>query len=386
MTMNPSLRKKIAEKIIETMNMKEGQSVVIRSGYHVQDLVEEMALMSMKKGLNPSIATSTDIFSYKAMTETPVKYLKKSSKLSLKMVEAIDNWVSIEKMKDPRIMEKVPAERYAASSEGGEEFDKKFRKLKVKWCYVGYPTPENAHKLGISYNTLKKFIWEGMLVKKDYLVKNSAFVARALKGADYVHLTDEFGTDLRLAIRGRRINIDDGFISDEDVKNNDVGGNLPAGEVFIAPWENWGEGVLVSPKRTDSFTGKMIEDIRLVFRKGKVDLQKTTAEKNEKALKDTLKKSSEVDKKVYKESRAMNVAELGIGMNPVINRIIGYLLTDEKIKGTIHVAVGANEMYGGKSNSSLHWDFISNDRINMEVIYPSGKSRILMQKGKVVKN
>lgn len=384
--LSSSLRKKLAAKIIENMNMKEGQSVAIRSGYHVQDLVEEIAIMAMKKGITPSIATSTDLFSYRVITETPIKYLKKSSKLSLKMVEALDNWVSIEKMKDPRLMETVPHDRFAASSQGGEEFDKKFRKLGVKWCYVGYPTRENAQKLGIDFRTLKKFIWDGMLVPKDYLVKNSAFVANALKGVDYVHLTDEFGTDLILAIRERRINVDDGFISDEDVKNEDVGSNLPAGEVFIAPWENWGDGVLVSPKRTDSFTGKMIEDIHLVFKKGKLDMNKTRAEKNEKALKDTLKKSVEVDRKVYKNPKAMNVAELGIGMNPVINKIIGYLLTDEKIKGTIHVAVGANQMYGGKSQSSLHWDFISNDRINMDVIYKKGKTRRLMEKGKVVKN
>lgn len=386
MELNSSLRKKLAARIIENMNMKEGQTVAIRSGYHVQDLVEEIALMAMKKGITPSIATSTDIFSYKAITETPVKYLKKSSKLSLKMVEALDNWVSIEKMKDPRLMEKVPADRFAASSQGGEEFDKKFRRLGVKWCYVGYPTEENARKLGVPFRTLKKFIWDGMLVPTNYLVKNSAFVANSLKGADYIHLTDEFGTDMMVAIRGRRINIDDGFISDQDVKNKDVGSNLPAGEVFIAPWENWGDGVLVSPKRTDSFTGKMIEDIRLVFRKGKVDISKTKAEKNEKALKDTLKKSMEVDRKVYKNPKAMNIAELGIGMNPVINEIIGYLLTDEKIKGTIHIAVGANQMYGGKSQSSLHWDFISNDRINMDVIYKNGKCRRLMENGKVVKN
>ena len=383
---DPHLRKKLAARIIENMNMKEGQTVAIRSGAHVQDLVEEIALMAMKRGITPSISTSTDTFSYKAMTETPVKYLKKSSKLSLKMVEALDNWISIEKMKDPRIMERVPSERFAASSQGGEEFDKKFRKLGVKWCYVGYPTEEHAKKLGVPFNTLKKFIWDGMLVSKDYLTKNSAYVAGALRGADYVHLTDEFGTDLMVAIRGRRINIDDGFISDQDVKNKDVGSNLPAGEVFIAPWETWGDGVLVSPKRTDIFTGKMIEDIRLVFRKGKVDLAKTVAEKNEKALKDTLKKSMEVDKKVYKNPRAMNVAELGIGMNPVINKIIGYLLTDEKIKGTVHIAVGANQMYGGKSQSSLHWDFISNDRINIDVIYPGNRCRRIMDKGKIVRS
>lgn len=386
LNLSPILRKKIAAKILETMNMIEDQTLVIRSGQHVQPLVEEIALMALKRGINPSIATSTDIFSYRAMSETPIKYLKRDSKLALKMIEAVDCWVSIEKMKDPRMMERISHERFAAASEGGEEFDKKFRKLGVKWCYVGYPTHENAQKLGISYNTLKRFIWDGMLVKKDYLVRKSQAIYNAMKGADLVKLTDEFGTDLTLKIKGRRINIDDGFISYDDVMARDVGGNLPAGEVFIAPVETYGSGKLFSPKRTDNFTGKMIEDIELVFKNGKLDLNKTRAAKNEKALKDTIKKSMEVDRKVYKVPKAANVAELGIGTNPIIDEIIGYLLTDEKIGGTIHVAVGANQMYGGKSQSSLHWDFISNDRINVEVIYPNKKSRILMEGGKLVRN
>jgi aminopeptidase len=320
------------------------------------------------------------------MSETPIKYLKRSSKLSMKMIEAVDAWVSIEKMKDPRLMEKIPHERFAASREGGEEFDKKFHRLGVRWCSVGYPTKESAEKLGIPYKTLKKFIWGGMLVKSDYLFRQGKPIITALKGAEKIHLTDEFGTDLMLKIKGRKPFVCDGFISDEDMKKKDLGCNLPDGEVFMPPVETFGYGVLVSPKRTDSFTGKMIENIRLVFRNGKLDLDKTTAEKNEKALKNTLKKSLEVDRKFYGTPKATSVAELGIGLNPIIDQIIGYLLTDEKIGGTIHVAVGSNDWFGGRSKSSLHWDFISNDRINIEAIYPNGKSRMIKEKGKLVRN
>ena len=141
--------------------------------------------------------------------------------------------------------------------------------------------------------------------------------------------------------------------------------------------------MLVSPKRTDQFTGKMIEDIRLVFERGKLNLKKTTAEKNEKALKTTLKNCMAVDRKLYKTIRTINVAELGIGMNPVINKIIGYLLTDEKIGGTIHVAVGENNRFpGGKSRSCLHWDFISNKGVNLETIYQNKKAKTLIENGK----
>lgn len=251
---------------------------------------------------------------------------------------------------------------------------------------MGYPTKENAEKLGVPFRTLKKFIWDGMLVDKNYLIKKATKIQSALKGAKYVHLTDEFGTDLTIKILGRKPLICDGYISDEDVKCKEVGSNLPDGEVFIPPVETYGHGVLASPKRTDRFTGKMIEDIHLFFKDGRIDMNKTSAEKNEAALKSTLKKSLAIDKKVYKKPNATSVAELGIGLNPVIDEIIGYLLTDEKIGGTIHIAVGSNDWFGGKSQSSLHWDFISNDRINIDVIYPNGREKRLMEKGKLVTN
>jgi aminopeptidase len=76
------------------------------------------------------------------------------------------------------------------------------------------------------------------------------------------------------------------------------------------------------------------------------------------------------------------VAELGIGLNPLIDKSIGYTLTDEKIGGTIHIAIGYNKgAYGGRSESCLHWDFVTHKGINLETI--SGKKRkMLIEKGK----
>ena len=80
--------------------------------------------------------------------------------------------------------------------------------------------------------------------------------------------------------------------------------------------------------------------------------------------------------------RTINIAELGIGINPIIDKIIGYLLTDEKIGGTIHVAIGENYRFPcGKSHSCLHWDFITNKGVNLAVI-SNKKEKIIIENGK----
>ncbi len=380
--MNSALRKKIARRIVWGMNMKKGEAVLFKGGSHEQDLIEEMSIMAMKQGNEVMATMGSDNLAKRIYTEIPVGYLRKTSKLSISIMKSLNNYVGIERLKDPRVAEKFPPKKIAAAQESSKPIEKIIEKRKIKTCAVGYPTKEMASKLCIPYPLLEKFIFSGMLISYKDLMKKAVFLEKNLANAEYAHIYDEFGSDLWLRIKGRRPLVDDGFISNSDIKNDDLHNNLPCGETFLAPVETYGHGVLVCPKRTDVFSGKMIEDIRMVFEKGRLNMQKTTAEKNEKALKTTLKNCIRVDKKLYKTVRTINVAELGIGMNPVINKIIGYLLTDEKIGGTIHVAVGENYRFPcGRSHSCLHWDFISNKGINLSVA-TKRKEKTLIEKGK----
>ena len=205
-----------------------------------------------------------------------------------------------------------------------------------------------------------------------------------LNNADTVHITDDLGTNLTLKIKGRRINISDGFISDEDMKRGDNGENLPTGEVFVAPIETEGEGTLFCPITRDRQTLKVIKGVTLVFKNGKLILEKCSAEENEEDLRKTIENHVKIDKRKYETIRTTNIAELGIGLNELIKKAIGYILTDEKIGGSIHVAIGDNKSYGGTSESSLHWDFVTCNRITMEVTYTDGRKRTIIENGKIL--
>jgi len=298
----------------------------------------------------------------------------------------VDAVITIEQPWDPLVMARIPREKLNARISGFYPVRKVI--LSKKWCYVGYPSEPMARSFGIPYEELKKLIIGGMLYDQEKLVSDCEKVARALRGADWVHITDEFGTDLELRISGRRINKDDAVISDEDVAVGDTGSNLPAGEVFIAPIETEGEGRLYCPLTRDRFTRRVIKGVELVFKNGRLVLDECKAEENEEDLKRTIESCMKIDEeKVRKgeipELRTINVAELGIGLNMAIDRAIGYILTDEKIGGSIHVAIGANKTYGGTSESTLHWDFVTAPKATIEVIYMDGSSRVIMEEGKL---
>lgn len=372
--------KQLAKRIAYSMNMKDNDIVLIKAGLHEQRLVELIAIEFMKHGIDVFFSTKSDEFVHSSYNEIPDKYLRRISKLSLILANHIDGFINIEYPKDQKILEKISHKKFALAGESAKPITDILDKRKVKWTYVGYPTKELANQLNVSYSTLKAFIFDAILKKQSLIMKEADILKKKLMYAKKLHIYDEFGTDICIRI-GRKVFVDDGFISDEDVKNNDVGNNLPSGEIFTAPYERKADGVIVSPLRRDYFSNKIIENIKLVFEKGRLNMKKSKAEKNEKLMKETIKHCIKIDRKTETRIGTTNIAEIGIGLNPNITKIIGYLLTDEKIRGTIHVAIGRNVHIGGKTRSFLHWDFVTNKGVNVET-----EKEIIISNGKVLKH
>jgi aminopeptidase len=126
--------------------------------------------------------------------------------------------------------------------------------------------------------------------------------------------------------------------------------NMPSGEVFTGPVEDSAEGHI----RFDypvCHAGREVDGVRLVFRKGRV--VEASATKNEKFLLAMLDM----------DTGARRLGELGIGTNYGIRKFIKNILFDEKIGGSIHLALGQSyEETGGKNQSALHWDMIKDLR------------------------
>ncbi|HLC18267.1 MAG TPA: aminopeptidase, partial [Thermodesulfobacteriota bacterium] len=160
---------------------------------------------------------------------------------------------------------------------------------------------------------------------------------RALDRASVVRITGE-DTDLTIGIKGRKA------IPCYGERN------MPDGEVFLSPRENSADGHIYY-EMPAIYQGREVTGIRLRFRKGKV--VEASAEKNE----DFLLAMLDTDR------GARYLGELGIGVNYGIKKFSKDILFDEKIGGTVHLAVGKSyEEAGGKNVSAVHWDMIKDLR------------------------
>ena len=182
-------------------------------------------------------------------------------------------------------------------------------------------------------------------------------LAERLRGSSTARITTALGTDLLLSLRAREWKVDTGKL-----RGKGVYGNLPAGEIYIAPIEDSAEGMLVIDK---SLPGLLLtEPVKLFFEKGSV----TQIEGGEGAryLENAITQHG---------STTQVIAELGIGTNPMA-RLQGNIITDEKVLGTIHVAIGRNDFIGGTNIATTHIDGVVSQptlEIDGEILINNGK-------------
>ena len=178
-----------------------------------------------------------------------------------------------------------------------------------------------------------------------------------LRGSSTARLTTSLGTNLCMSLAGREWKTDTGIL-----RGQGVFCNLPGGEIYIAPIEDSAEGVLVIDKCLPGLL--LSEPVRLVFVKGRVTQIEggTGAEYLEKAI-------------AQHGDSTRVIAELGIGTNPQA-RLQGNIVTDEKVLGTIHVAIGRNDFLGGRNIAPIHIDGV----VSQPTVWIDGK--ILMDKGR----
>jgi len=216
--------------------------------------------------------------------------------------------------------------------------------MRKKWCITLFPTQAYAQEAEMSLRDFEAFVYGATLSDHDRperlwaeQERRQARLIRRLARARTVRIVGP-DTDLTLGVRGRR------FI------NSAGRHNMPCGEIFTGPAEDSAEGHI----RYDfpvCDAGREIDGIRLVFRRGRV--VEASAEKNEKYLLTML----DLD------PGARRLGELGIGTNYRIRKFIKNILFDEKIGGTVHLALGRSyPETGGVNRSALHWDMIKDLR------------------------
>jgi aminopeptidase len=173
-------------------------------------------------------------------------------------------------------------------------------------------------------------------------------VKERFDAASEVRIVGE-GTDLTLSVAGREGVVSAGFR------------NMPDGEVFYSPVEDSPEGVVTYAEFPAVYLGHEVRGARLVFREGRV--VEASAEEGGEFL----------ERVLDTDAGARRIGELGLGCNPGITRYTRNILFDEKIAGTVHLALGASYTYaGGRNESTIHWDMVKDLRGGGE-LYADGE-------------
>jgi aminopeptidase len=208
---------------------------------------------------------------------------------------------------------------------------------KKRWILTNFPTNSLAQEADMSLTEYEDFLYGATNIDWEKVRKKEMKLKRILDRGREVRIVGK-DTDLTISVKGR--------------KSIPCYGerNMPDGEVFLSPVENSAEGYIFY-EMPAIYQGREVTGIRLRFKKGKV--VEAHAEKNERFLIDML----DTDR------GARYLGELGVGVNYGIKKFSKDILFDEKIGGTVHLAVGMSyEEAQGKNRSAVHWDMIKDLR------------------------
>lgn len=229
---------------------------------------------------------------------------------------------------------------------------------KTRWCILRVPNAALAQQAGVDEETITDMFFNACLLDWPAASREWRRWAAVLDQGKQVRVLGK-GTDLSFSVAGRTWDVADGR------------SNMPDGEIATSPDETTLDGCISFGEFPGVLGGRLMHDLRLRWEKGK--LVEATASTNQDFLQSV----------VRTDPGASLIGEFAIGCNPGVDIFCKDILLDEKIDGTIHIALGrAYPKTGGTNESAIHWDIIKDMREEGEIyldgklIYKEGKALI----------
>lgn len=340
------------------LRVAKGEAVGIYSEIEARPLVEACYRSVVARGGIPLLRLSLPGLEEHFLRHSTDEQLATIPGLSYYEADSLPCRIRISAETDTRSMAQVDPRRQAIRDRAYGPV----RKLmgRNRWVITQYPTASYAADARMPLGAYSKYVASAMFL--DHSSPENAWIELGRRQAAYadffktvrqVHI-EAPGTDLTLDVSGRT------WI------NSDGRRNMPSGEIFTGPVEDSAHGTLAC-----SFPvcrgGREVGGIALQFRNGEVVSAQSSSSQ------DYLLEMLDLD------PGARRVGELGIGLNPGIDRFTGSILYDEKIAGTIHVALGQSyPETGGTNTSALHWDLIVDLRQDGRI---RADGRVVMENG-----
>jgi aminopeptidase len=348
-------------------NVQPGETVAITAGVAAEPLIRAVYREVVKAGGFPVVIPS--------LSGIAADLLKLGNDDQLSFISPIETFVRTETDVLISIMAETntkslatvdPARQQFFQSKRRHLFEKYLERSAsgdLKWVLTLYPTDAFAQDAGLSTAEYSDFVYTACKLDSGDPVQawkelsiEGARLVKWLEGKKSIHLTAP-GTDLTVDITGRKWENSDGLM------------NFPDGEIFTGPVETGTNGIVTFSYPVVT-AGREIEGIVLTFEGGKV--VKATATRGEDYLNAVLDT----------DEGARILGEFAIGTNYDIQMFSKNILFDEKIGGTVHMAIGSGYPETGSTNkSAVHWDMICDLRNGGELTVDGD---LFMKDGKFV--
>lgn len=357
---HPTLEKWADLLVNYCTTINPGDQVLINLDVAAAELARALVRSVLKADGQPHLRLEYDGYTQDILELASDRYLGAEPTLELSEIKQIDAFIRVRAPQNTRTLQQVDKAKVSRLSKKLSPVQR-IRVDNTRWVGSLYPTAALAQDAEMSLDDFETFVFEAMFLQHDNPVAKwqelhtfQAKLIERLSSASEVRIVAD-GTDLKLNVAGRI------WI------NSDGHRNMPSGEVFTGPHEASATGVI----RYDipsSVNGSLVSGIELTFEEGKVVNAKAD-------IGDDLLQSQ-----LALDDGARYLGELGIGTNFNIQRAIKQILYDEKIGGTVHLALGQSyKESGGTNQSALHWDMICDLRqggaifLDGEVFQQDGK-------------
>jgi aminopeptidase len=320
-----------------SVEVKPGEKVMIAMGeLDSFPLVRGVYEATIKAGAYPQVQFLSETLRHVLLKHGSSEQLSWAPEIEALGMEWANVYIGLRGASNLHEHDDISAERLSLNQKAMGRISA-LRWQKTRWCLVRVPNAAFAQQAETDEETITEMFFNASLLDWRKESEKWRGWARRLDGASTVRVTGR-DTDLRFSVKGRRWIAADGKI------------NIPDGEIMTAPVESTVEGEIFF-EFPGVLSGRLVNDIRLCWKEGRlVDASSSTNQDFLRAV-------------IATDPGAGSIGEFAMGTNMAVDRFCKDILIDEKIGGTIHIALGRSyPECGGTNTSAIHWDIVKDLR------------------------
>ena len=332
---------KFTQTICNVLDVVEDDVVLIWSNESAASLLLELQKEILRRSAYPEIRVTLEQMRYNLYRYGQSKHLTRFSPGMAREIEIATKLISIDCLNNPNQIRKVDQNKISLWKRTAEPYHRKLDFIPI--VITIFPNFYYANQAGMSLEEYEDLFYNAVSVDLEKLHEEYRPFEQLLSSGNRFQIKTP-DTDLVFELGGRNFTLHASLI------------NLPDGELFCSPLEDSVNGY-IRFEYPQTYLGKSFKNLYFEFRNGEVTHFESESEK------------TELEKLLNMDEGSKKLGEFGIGINPAIPDFTNDILFDEKVAGTIHLALGdAYPEVGGTNRSVVHFDLVKDMRPGGKIV------------------